>query len=280
MESIIIEGRPAGFPSVFIFKSGVWSIQLQQRDTIFFKTVGNPAGRMLMDCPNHGPTHRSAQGMARLFLRSDCQNKAALPDDDFISIDFDCLGTQIGGKAVFFSVQKHDADDSSEMKSSQRDIRDGEHQCATRETALCPGVFAWERMTPVSLNISDGILEHIGRLIDGKRPIHRVTHAENAVPALYEGNIPKWPHDVVLDGREGTKPNRTSGMEVRSVDVQRNALFSKATPGNVDLTVVLVKIRVGERNMEGLRIGYQLYGAEFGFTRTVNRRNDSECLQI
>ena len=62
--------------------------------------------------------------------------------------------------------------------------------------------------------------------------------------------------------------------------VQRNALFSKATPGNVDLTVVLVKIRVGERNMEGLRIGYQLYGAEFGFTRTVNRRNDSECLQI
>ena len=152
-----------------------------------------------MDCPNHGSTHRSTQGMPGLTLRSDCQSKAALPDDDFISIDFDCLGTQIGGKAVFFSVQKHDADDAREVKTAQRDIPNGEHQRTVWKTTLCPGVFAWEGISPVTFHIADGILEHIGRAIDGKYPIHRVTHAENAVPALHEGNIPKWPHNVILD---------------------------------------------------------------------------------
>lgn len=38
------------------------------------------------------------------------------------------FGTQICGKAVFFPVQKHDADDTGEMKTAQRNIRNGEHQ--------------------------------------------------------------------------------------------------------------------------------------------------------
>ena len=45
-----------------------------------------------MDRPNHGSTHRSAQGMPSLTLRFDCQNKVALPDDDSAILVFDCLG--------------------------------------------------------------------------------------------------------------------------------------------------------------------------------------------
>ena len=44
--------------------------------------------------------------MPRLLLRIYCQRETALPDGDF-----DCLGTRIGGEAVFFSMQKDNADD-------------------------------------------------------------------------------------------------------------------------------------------------------------------------
>lgn len=64
------------------------------------------------------------------------------------------------------------------------------------------------------------------------------------------------------------------------MDVQRDAFFSKPIPGNADLIVFLVKIRVWEWYMEGLRIGYQLYGTVFGFFGSVNGRNDGECLLL
>ena len=203
-----------------------------------------------MDCPNHGSANRGAQGMPGLTMRSDCQDKAALPDDDFASPNFDCLGAQIGGKSVFFSVQKHNTDDSGEMKTAQRNICDGEHQRPIRVTALCPCVFAGKRMSPVAFHIADGIMEHIGRAIDGKHPIHRVTHAENAVSALHKGNIPKWPHNVIPDWREWTEPNRAGDTEVGYPDVQRDALFSKSISGDAHLIVLLQKTRVGERRME------------------------------
>lgn len=144
-----------------------------------------------MDSPNHGSTHRSAQGMPCRTMRSDFQDKAVLPDDDFARLDFDCLGTQIGGEAVFFSMQKNNTDDSSEMNPTQRDIRNGEHQRTVRETALCPHVFAGKGISPVTFDIADGILKHIGRFVDEKRPVYRVAHTINAVSALHEGNIPK-----------------------------------------------------------------------------------------
>lgn len=105
-------------------------------------------------------------------LRFDCQNKVALPDDDFTSFDFDCLGTQIGGKTVFLSVQKDNADDSGKMEATERDVRCGEHQRTIRETALRPCVFAWKGITPVTFDISDGILKPIGRFVNENRPIY------------------------------------------------------------------------------------------------------------
>lgn len=233
-----------------------------------------------MDSPNHGSTHRSAQGMPGLILRPDYQDKTTLPDDDFASLDLNCLGTQIGGKAVFFSPQKHNSDDSGEMKNAQRDIRNGEHQRTVWKTTLCPNVFWGKGIPPVTFDIADGILEYIGRAIDGKHPIHRVSHTINAVSALHEGYVSERPHDVVLDRCEWTKPNRAGGKEARCVDVQRDAFFSKPISGNADLIVFLVKIRVGEWYMEGLRIGYQLYGTVFGFFGSVNGRNDGKCLLL
>ena len=105
-------------------------------------------------------------------LRFDCQNKVALPDDDFTSFDFDCLGTQIGGKTVFLSVQKDNADDSGKMEATERDVRCGEHQRPIRETALRPCVFAWKGITPVTFDISDGIPKPIGRFVNENRPIY------------------------------------------------------------------------------------------------------------
>lgn len=233
-----------------------------------------------MDSPNHGSTHRSAQGMPRLLLRFYCQCETALPDGDFIGIDFDCFGTQISGKAVFFSVQKHDADNSCEMKIAKRDIRNGEHQRTSREAALCPNVFPGKGISPVTFDIADGIMEHIGRAVDGKHPIHRVMHAENAVSALHEGNTSERLHDVVPDRCELTKPDRTICTEFWCFDIQRDTFLSKPIPGDADLIILFLKIRVGEWHMEGLRIGYQLYGTVFGFFGSVNGRNDGECLLL
>ena len=52
-------------------------------------------------------------------------------------------------------------------------------------------------------------------------------------------------------------------MEVKCVNVQRDAFFSKPIPGDADLIACLVKIRVGKLDMKGLRIGDQLYGTVF-----------------
>lgn len=71
MESIIIEARPSAFPSVFIFKSGVWSIQLQQRVAVFFETVEDLAESLLVDSPNHSSADGSVQGIPRQDLWPD-----------------------------------------------------------------------------------------------------------------------------------------------------------------------------------------------------------------
>ena len=180
-----------------------------------------------------------------------------LPDDDFARIEFDCLGSQVGGKAVFFSTQKDNADDSGEMNPAQWDVRYGEHQRTIRKTALRPCIFAWKGITPVAFDISDGILKPIGRFVNENRPIYRMPHTVNAVPALHEGHPSKRPHDVVFDRREGTKPNRATCMEFWCLNIQHDAFLSKSIPGNANLIVLFLKNRVGEWQMEGLRMEYR-----------------------
>ena len=88
------------------------------------------------------------------------------------------------------------------------------------------------------------------------------------------------PHDVVPDRCELTKPDRTICTEFWCFDIQRDTFLSKPIPGDADLIILFLKIRVGEWHMEGLRIGYQLYGTVFGFFGSVNGRNDGECLLL
>lgn len=103
---------------------------------------------------------------------------------------------------------------------------------------------------------------------------------KNTMPALHEGDISERSHDVVFYRRERTKPDRAICTEFRCLDVQRDDFLSKPIPGNANLLVLFLKIRVGEWNMKGQRIGYQLYGAEFGLFGSVDGRNDGECLPI
>lgn len=100
--------------------------------------------------------------MPKLPLRPDCQNETSLLNDDFIIFDFDRFSTQIGSKPVLSSTQKHDTDHSGEMKAAHRDIRNGEHQRAIRETALCPDIFTREGISSVTLNVANRIAKHIG----------------------------------------------------------------------------------------------------------------------
>lgn len=203
-----------------------------------------------------------------------------LLDDDFVRIEFDCLGSQVGGKAIFFSMQKDNADGSGKMEATERDIRNGEHQRTVRKTALCPSIVLREGIPSVAFDIADGIMEHKGRAVDEKRTVYRVPHTVNAVPALHEGHPSKRPHDVVFDRREGTKPDRATCTEFRCLDVQRDAFLSKSIPGNANLTVLFLKIRVGEWHLERLGVGNQLYDAECGLFGSVHGRNDSECLLL
>lgn len=102
----------------------------------------------------------------------------------------------------------------------------------------------------------------------------------NTMPALHEGYIPERSHDVLFDRRERTKSDSAFYTEFRCLDVQRDTFLSKPIPGDTDQIVFLVKIRVGEWDMKGLRIGYQLYGTVFEFFGSVDRRNDGECLLL
>ena len=92
------------------------------------------------------------------------------------------------------------------------------------------------------------------------------------MPALHEGDISERSHDVVFYRRERTKPDRAICTEFRCLDVQRDDFLSKPIPGNANLLVLFLKIRVGEWNMKGQRIGYQLYGAEFGLLDVYKRQ--------
>ena len=61
------------------------------------------------------------------------------------------------------------------------------------------------------------------------------------------------------------------------MDVQCDAFLSKPIPGNANQLVLFLKIREGEWHMEGLRIGDQLYGAEFGLFGSVDGMTASVC---
>ncbi|MGM9589984.1 MAG: hypothetical protein ACI3V0_07425 [Faecousia sp.] len=198
-----------------------------------------------------------------MILGSYCQNEATLLDEDFAGCDFDRFGPQIGGKAVFLSVQKHNADDSGEMNTTNRDICNGEHQRTIGEAALCPSIVPGKGIPPVAFDIADSIMKNIGDSIDEKFTINRMPHTVNTVPALHERHIPERTHDVVFDRRERTKPDRSGGMEIRRVDVQCDPIFSKSISGHAALIVPFMKIRAGEWHMEGLCIGNQLYGTVF-----------------
>ena len=45
--------------------------------------------------------------MSRMVMRSYCQSEATLSDNDFAICDFYRFDPQIGGKAVFISLQMH-----------------------------------------------------------------------------------------------------------------------------------------------------------------------------
>lgn len=105
--------------------------------------------------------------MSRMVMWSYCQCEATLSDNDFAICDFYRFDPQIGGKAVFFPPQMHNADDSCEVKTTKWDFGNREHQRASREAALCPNIFPGKGISPVTFDIADCITEHIGRAIDG-----------------------------------------------------------------------------------------------------------------
>ena len=75
-----------------------------------------------MDRPCHGTAHRCFQGMARQAQPLYSQTETALPDNDLAIFEFYRLGTQIGGKAVFFSVQQNHTNDPGKVLTAQGDI--------------------------------------------------------------------------------------------------------------------------------------------------------------
>ena len=75
-----------------------------------------------MDRPCHGAAHRCLQGMARQAQPLYSQTETALSDDDFAIFDFHYLGTQLGGKAVFFPVQQNHTNDPGKVERAQGDI--------------------------------------------------------------------------------------------------------------------------------------------------------------
>ena len=87
-------------------------------------------------------------------------------------------------------------------------------------------------------------------------------------------NGPMMSYSIGVNG-----PNWTDPFVWSSV-VKCDAFLSKPIPSDANLITLFLKIRVGEWHMEGLRIGYQLYGTVFGFFDSVNRRNNGKCLLI
>lgn len=80
-----------------------------------------------MNRAGHGAGYGSVKRMPRKILPPDREASAALPNNKLTVFNFYRLGTKIGGKAVFFSVQQNYADDTREVKTAQRNIGNGQH---------------------------------------------------------------------------------------------------------------------------------------------------------
>ena len=80
-----------------------------------------------MNRAGHGTGYGSVKRMPRKILPPDREASAALPNNDFTVFIFYRLGTEISGKAVFFSVQQNHADDTGEVEAVQRNIGNGQH---------------------------------------------------------------------------------------------------------------------------------------------------------
>ena len=69
-----------------------------------------------------------------------------------------------------------------------------------------------------------------------------------------EGNLVPNRGEILPSEKNNHKPNGSS---------DKSHGLPKPISGNIDLITLFLKIRVGEWNMEGLRISYQLYGTVF-----------------
>ena len=82
-----IEGVPLGTPSIFIFKSSIRSIQLQQSFPVYLKAVIDFAGRMLINGTVHGATYGCLQGMSGECLWFYGQCEISLSNEDLTRCD-------------------------------------------------------------------------------------------------------------------------------------------------------------------------------------------------
>ena len=91
-----------------------------------------------MDGAVHGSVDGGEEGMTGIWLGFDFQIEPALPDVDFSVLKFCDPGTQIGGDAVFFSLQVHKPDDPGKLRRPHWDLGNGQHDTAPGDKCLCP----------------------------------------------------------------------------------------------------------------------------------------------
>ena len=233
-----------------------------------------------MDGSCHRTNPRSQKRMTRQSQLFHLQAEAALPDHNLTVFDFYCLGTEIGGKAVFFSMQHHHTNDSGEVKRTDWNICHRQHQCAIRETTLRPGVFFGKRVTPVTLQIAHGIMKNIGNTVDPDFSVYTVMHTVNTVAALHEWNKLKRPHNIIFDGRERTEAERSGDTQFGSMQIQRDPGWTKTVICDTDLISTLLKIIVGKLCVNGIGVGDQLNGAKCTVLGFMNGWNHCQSLIV
>lgn len=246
------------------------------------KTVGRTADRALVNGAAHGAASGGQERQGVLFDQAGRKGAVSLSDNDLPIPDLYRLCAQIGRKAVFLFQQADHADHAREVKRAHRNIRYTEHQGASLEKALGPGVCAGEGMPPIPFDIAKGIAESVMLPTNENIPVNGVQHAADIVATFHKGDIAKGPHDVISDGAPRPEAQSAASIAVGHVQAECNAVFSKMIFTKIDVQVptLLVQIPIGECDIPHTLLGDELDRAGGRRMGSVHGGNDGQCFLI
>ena len=187
-----------------------------------------------MDRSLHPSSDRRVEWLGVLLEKRGGKSVFPLFYGNGMAFDLYQTSTEISGDSIFLSVQMHDADDPCEMKTKQRNIRNGKHQGTIVEAALGPDILFGERMPEVSFKVSDPVSKMISRPVDLHLSVYLMAHTVNTVSALHKRDKSENPHNVITDRRKISELKASPNRKPVLLDIQTDTFLTERALSDLD----------------------------------------------